>query len=108
MLDGEIAVGRPGFSFDALLQRSSPGGIAREAARRGDPAIYVVFDLLADENGSRCSQTAERAGARLRNSRQHSLKRAAVYVSPATAKLTQAKSGLLKRARRSMGSSPSG
>src|SRR6478672_3607836 len=52
VLDGEIAVpaGR-GFSFDALLQRIHPAASRVKRLAAETPAIYVVFDLLADENG---------------------------------------------------------
>ena len=48
-LDGEIAIpaGR-GFSFDALLQRIHPAASRVQRLAAEIPAIYVVFDLLAD------------------------------------------------------------
>jgi ATP-dependent DNA ligase len=52
VLDGEIAVpaGR-GFSFDALLQRIHPAASRVKRLAADTPAIFVVFDLLAAEDG---------------------------------------------------------
>ena len=51
-LDGEIAVpaGRD-FSFDALLQRIHPAASRVQRLATEIPSIYVVFDLLAAEDG---------------------------------------------------------
>src|ERR1700759_3159632 len=53
VLDGEIAVpeGR-GFSFDALLQRIHPAASRVKRLAAETPAVYVVFDLLADADGT--------------------------------------------------------
>lgn len=53
VLDGEIVVPDDGdLSFDALLQRihAAPSRIARLA--RETPAVLIVFDLLAGEDGA--------------------------------------------------------
>ncbi len=52
VLDGEIAVpeGR-GFSFDALLPRIHPAASRVKRLAAETPAIYIVFDLLAVDDG---------------------------------------------------------
>jgi ATP-dependent DNA ligase len=97
VLDGEIAVpaGR-GFSFDALLQRIHPAASRVKRLAAETPAIYVVFDLLADENGkSLLSRPLSERRARLEKFAAAQFgKGGRVYVSPATAKLAQAKKWL--------------
>ncbi|HEY5813906.1 MAG TPA: ATP-dependent DNA ligase [Terrimicrobiaceae bacterium] len=52
VLDGEIAVPEDSnFSFDALLQRIHPAASRVKRLSVETPAILVVFDLLADEDG---------------------------------------------------------
>src|SRR3984957_7104800 len=52
VLDGEICVpAQSGFSFDALLQRIHPAASRVQRLASETPAIYVVFDLLAEEDG---------------------------------------------------------
>jgi ATP-dependent DNA ligase len=52
VLDGEIAVPEgTGFSFDALLQRIHPAASRIRKLSEQTPAIYVVFDILAAEDG---------------------------------------------------------
>ena len=52
ILDGEICVpAQRGFSFDALLQRIHPAASRVQRLASETPAIYVVFDLLAGEDG---------------------------------------------------------
>lgn len=97
VLDGEIAVpeGR-GFSFDALLQRIHPAASRITRLSAETPAIYVVFDLLAGEDGHSLHS------APLRERRQRLEEFAAEYfgasqsirLSPATPKLAQAKKWL--------------
>jgi ATP-dependent DNA ligase len=53
VLDGEIAVPEgPSFSFDALLQRIHPAASRVERLSVETPAIYIAFDLLADDDGT--------------------------------------------------------
>ena len=97
VLDGEIAVpaGR-GFSFDALLQRIHPAASRVKRLAAETPAIYVVFDLLADEDGkSLLSRPLSERRARLEKFAAAQFEKGgSVYVSPATAKLAQAKKWL--------------
>jgi ATP-dependent DNA ligase len=52
VLDGEIAVLEDGnFSFDALLQRIHPAASRVKILSTRTPAIFVVFDLLAADDG---------------------------------------------------------
>jgi ATP-dependent DNA ligase len=52
-LDGEIAIPHgKAFSFDALLQRIHPAASRIRRLSAETPAIYIIFDLLEDENGS--------------------------------------------------------
>jgi ATP-dependent DNA ligase len=52
VLDGEIVVPANGaFSFDALLQRIHPAASRVRRLEKETPALYIVFDLLADADG---------------------------------------------------------
>jgi ATP-dependent DNA ligase len=52
VLDGEIVVPQgKAFSFDDLLQRIHPAQSRVEKLSVETPALLIVFDLLADENG---------------------------------------------------------
>jgi ATP-dependent DNA ligase len=52
VLDGEIAIPQgSGFSFDALLQRIHPAASRVRRLSQETPAIYIVFDLLAAQDG---------------------------------------------------------
>ena len=97
VLDGEIAVpaGR-GFSFDALLQRIHPAASRVKRLAAETPAIYVVFDLLADENGkSLLSRPLSERRARMEKFAAAQFEKGgSVHVSPATAKLAHAKKWL--------------
>jgi ATP-dependent DNA ligase len=52
VLDGELAIPtRDGLSFDDLLQRIHPAASRVRTLVAEHPAVYIVFDLLADERG---------------------------------------------------------
>jgi ATP-dependent DNA ligase len=53
ILDGEIVVPTAdgGLSFDALLQRVHPAESRIRRLSAETPAVYIVFDLLADQSG---------------------------------------------------------
>ena len=59
MLDGEIVVpeGKV-FSFDALLQRIHPAASRVQKLAKETPALLIVFDLLADADGTRAGRRA--------------------------------------------------
>ena len=99
VLDGEIVVpSNRAFSFDALLQRIHPAQSRVDKVAHETPALFIGFDLLVDAHGrslvdeplaARREKLAALAEADLRGMRRFRL-------SPATAKLTEAK-GWLKR-----------
>ena len=52
VLDGELAIPTSnGLSFDDLLQRIHPAASRVRTLVAEHPAVYIVFDLLADEKG---------------------------------------------------------
>src|SRR5438067_96392 len=52
VVDGEIVVPEDnGFSFDALLQRIHPAPTRIKRLAAETPALLIVFDLLAGEDG---------------------------------------------------------
>jgi ATP-dependent DNA ligase len=94
VLDGEIAVPVSGrLNFDELLQRIHPAEsrIRRLAAER--PALFIAFDLLADERGqSLVERPLEERRRRLEKFAKRFFPRdGSVHLSPATTKLAQAK-----------------
>jgi ATP-dependent DNA ligase len=97
VLDGEIVIpDGNAFSFDALLQRIHPAAsrVARLAAET--PALYIVFDLLADARG----QSLVDAPLSQRRVKLEAFAAAAladaerVRLSPATTAITDAKAWL--------------
>ena len=97
VLDGEIAVPADrGFSFDALLQRIHPAASRVKRLAAETPAIYVAFDLLADEKGKSLvfRPLSERRARLEKFAAAQFEKGGSVHVSPATAKLAQAKKWL--------------
>lgn len=53
ILDGEIVVPQPGggLSFDSLLQRIHPAASRIQRLAAETPAVFIIFDLLADPTG---------------------------------------------------------
>lgn len=97
VMDGEIAVpqGRS-FSFDALLQRIHPAASRVKRLSVETPAIFIVFDLLAREDGrSLLAQPLSERRARLENfAAEYLTADGPIRLSPATTKLAQAKKWL--------------
>jgi len=97
VLDGEIVVPQgKAFSFDDLLQRIHPAASRIAKLSKETPALLIVFDLLADEDGrsltklpleQRRKELERFAGKYLRGHPTFRL-------SPATAKLADAKKWL--------------
>ncbi len=94
VLDGEIAVAVKGkFDFDQLLQRIHPAASRIARLSSEFPAIYIVFDMLADARGRSLMNLP------LRERREHleEFARAGFprgglcMLSPATTRLAQAK-----------------
>jgi ATP-dependent DNA ligase len=98
ILDGEIAVpAQSGFSFDALLQRIHPAASRVQRLASETPAIYVVFDLLAAEDGrSLLTQPLRERRRRLEQFAAAYFDDDLIRLSPATPKLAQAKKWLAK------------
>ena len=98
ILDGEIGVpAKNGFSFDALLQRIHPAASRVQRLASETPSIYVVFDLLAAEDGR--SLLAEPLRERRRRLEQFAaayFDNDSIRLSPATPKLAQARKWLAK------------
>jgi ATP-dependent DNA ligase len=101
VLDGEIAIpeGRD-FSFDALLQRIHPAASRVKRLATQTPAILVVFDLLAAEDGrSLLSLPLSERRIRLeRFAADFFDKDGSVHLSPATLRLAEAKKWLAQSA----------
>jgi len=97
VLDGEIAVpeGR-GFSFDSLLQRIHPAASRVNRLAEETPAIFVVFDLLADEDGASLLEAifSERRLLLEKFAAKYFGKDGRIRLSPSTPKLAQAKKWL--------------
>ena len=95
VIDGEIVVPQNGaFSFDALLQRihPAPSRVKRLAAET--PALLIVFDLLAGEDGRSLTHLPLRERRRKLEAFagryfRHALR---IRLSPATTALSKAKS----------------
>ena len=98
VLDGEICVpAQSGFSFDALLQRIHPAASRVQRLATETPAIYVVFDLLAGEDG--CSLLSQPLQERRRQLEQFAASyfdTDSIRLSPATPNLAQARKWLAK------------
>ena len=99
VVDGEIVVpeGRA-FSFDALLQRIHPAASRVERLSRETPALLIVFDLLADENGEPLTDLplAERRKRLEAFARKYFPKNGSIRLSPATTKLADANKWLTR------------
>jgi ATP-dependent DNA ligase len=96
-LDGEIVVplGRT-FSFDELLQRIHPAASRVAKLSKETPALLIVFDLLADENGK---SLLKHSLDERRSSLEHFAKRylrghKSFRLSPATTRLSDARKWL--------------
>jgi ATP-dependent DNA ligase len=97
-LDGEIAVpaGRA-FSFDTLLQRIHPAASRVQRLATENPSIYVVFDLLAAEDGrSLLTQPLRKRRSRLEEFAASFFDKDSIWLSPATLELAKAKKWLAK------------
>jgi ATP-dependent DNA ligase len=96
VLDGELVVPDDGaFSFDALLQRIHPAASRVKKLAAETPALFIVFDLLADERSTLLDAPLQERRARLEAFARRALKGAPlVRLSPATTKLADAKAWL--------------
>jgi ATP-dependent DNA ligase len=97
VLDGEIIVpkGRA-FSFDALLQRIHPAATRIARLSHETPALFIVFDLLADARGKSLVEQplAERRKLLDEFAKQYLRGNKVVRLSPVATKLSQAQQWL--------------
>ncbi len=96
VLDGELAIDVAGaLSFDALLQRIHPAASRVAKLSREMPATYLVFDLLAGDDGASCIALPlaerrvrlERFAARYLADDAAATKSSGLRLSPATGEL---------------------
>jgi ATP-dependent DNA ligase len=100
VIDGEIVIPQNGaFSFDALLQRIHPAQSRVDRLATETPALLIVFDLLAGEDGRSLAELplCERRTQLEAFARRYFKDKARIRLSPATTRLSEAK-GWLKRA----------
>jgi ATP-dependent DNA ligase len=99
VLDGEIVVpeGKV-FSFDALLQRIHPAASRVQKLAKETPAMLIVFDLLQDADGTLLvDEPLTTRRKRLEAfARKYFSKSGRIRLSPATAKLADAKKWLTR------------
>jgi ATP-dependent DNA ligase len=94
VLDGEIVVPEDGgFSFDALLQRIHPAQSRVKRLAGETPALLIVFDLLAGEDGKPLIDRpfAERRKKLEQFSGKNLRRRERIRLSPATTDLADAR-----------------
>jgi ATP-dependent DNA ligase len=95
VLDGEIVVPQQdgGFSFDALLQRIHPAQSRVTRLAGETPALLIVFDLLAGEDGKPLIDRpfAERRKKLEQFSGKNLRRRERIRLSPATTDLADAR-----------------
>ncbi len=97
MLDGEIVVPSNGsFSFDDLLQRIHPAASRVAKLSKETPALLIVFDLLVDADGKLLAGQflAERRPLLEVFAKKYLKERERIRLSPATARLADAKKWL--------------
>jgi ATP-dependent DNA ligase len=94
VLDGEIAVPVEGrFSFDDLLQRIHPASSRVQKLAREHPALFIVFDILVDEQRRNLlsKPLQERRELLERFARDYLKNKEGLRLSPATAEIGVAK-----------------
>jgi ATP-dependent DNA ligase len=97
VVDGEIVIPQgKGLSFDALLQRIHPAPSRIRKLAQETPALLIVFDLLAGEDGKALTQlplTQRRSQLEAFASR-YFRSQPRIRLSPATTRLSDAKAWL--------------
>jgi len=94
VLDGELAVPAGGrFDFDQLLQRIHPAASRIKKLSTETPALFIVFDMLADADGrSVMDLPLRQRRERLEEfARRHFSRHGLFHLSPATTSLRQAR-----------------
>jgi ATP-dependent DNA ligase len=97
VLDGELAIAVKGrLSFDTLLLRIHPAESRIRKLSAEYPALFIVFDLLADERGKSLLELplSERRKRLEAFARKYLEPRSAIRLSPCSTHLTQAKKWL--------------
>ena len=97
VIDGEIVVPQSGgFSFDALLQRIHPASSRVKRLAEETPALLIVFDLLAGENGRSLTHLPLRERRRRLEifANRYFSHNPRIRLSPATTALSDAKAWL--------------
>jgi ATP-dependent DNA ligase len=96
-LDGELVVPADGaLSFDQLLQRIHPAKSRVDKLCREHPALFIVFDLLAGNDGRSLIERplAERRAALERFARRHVASDSPLRLSPQTGHLGESEQWL--------------
>ena len=98
ILDGELVIPTNGaFSFDVLLQRIHPAASRVSKLADESPAMFIAFDLLADDAGSLLDLPLAQRRKRLEAFASRAFTGAErIRLSPATTKIADAQ-GWLKR-----------
>ena len=93
VLDGELAIPVNGaLSFDELQLRLHPAASRVAKLAKAHPAIFIVFDLLADEKKSVLKKQLRDRRKALEQFAKHNFKsQRAIRLSPVTTELKQAK-----------------
>ncbi len=93
VLDGELAIPIGGaLSFDELQLRLHPAASRVQKLAAAHPALFIVFDLLADASGkSLLALPLRERRKQLESFARANFKKGAVRLSPATTDLKQAK-----------------
>jgi len=97
VVDGEIVIPQDGtFSFDALLQRIHPAASRVKRLAEETPALLIVFDLLAGEEGKPLTQLplSERRPRLEAFAFRYFKDKTRVRLSPATTRLSDTKGWL--------------
>jgi ATP-dependent DNA ligase len=97
VVDGEIVIPQDGtFSFDALLQRIHPASSRVKRLAEETSALFIAFDLLADEDGKTLTQLplSERRPRFEAFATRYFTDRTRIRLSPATTRLSDAKAWL--------------
>jgi ATP-dependent DNA ligase len=92
ILDGELAVPVRGvLSFDELQLRLHPAASRVAKLAQAHPALFIAFDLLADDRQSFLNQQLRERRKSLEKFARQNLKSKAIRLSPATTDLAVAK-----------------
>ena len=94
VLDGEIVIPvERGLSFDHLLMRIHPAASRIQKLSRESPAVFIIFDLLADDKGKSLVKLPleDRRKQLERFAKKYFAKNSAMRLSPVTSDLSVAR-----------------